>query len=195
MTPLRLPIAVVLVALAAACAPPPAEPRFPEVTFRDQAPFRFDAATVEVVEAFQPPLKVPHVEHEVPVPPAAMLKRWVADRVVAAGAEGRVRATIVDASIVETELATNQTIAAGLTTEQAVRFDARVELELEYLDARGVPKGAVRGEARRSRTVPEDATLRERDEGLFQMTEDLVNDLDRVLSANIPRYLGTHLVQ
>jgi hypothetical protein len=178
----------------AACVPPPPEPVYPQITFRTLAPFRLAVASVELVEAYRPPLRAPHVEHESPVPPAVPLRRWVSERLVAAGGAGTVRATIRDARITETALPVNQDFEATLRTEQVARFDGRVELVVEVLDERGMQLAAVHAEATRSRTLPEDATLREREEILFQIAEDLANDLNRVLEENIPRYLGAYLV-
>jgi hypothetical protein len=191
--PVSFRILVLGLALAA-CAPPPPEPLYPQITFRNLAPFRLAVASVELVEAYQPPLRAPHVEHESPVPPAVPLRQWVGERLVAAGGAGTARATIRDARITETALPVNQDFEATLRTEQVARFDGRVELVIEVLDERGTLAG-VQAEATRSRTLPEDATLRERDEILFQIAEDLANDLNRVLEENIPRHLGAYLVR
>ena len=66
--------------------PAPAPPHFPEITFRTEAPFRIAAKTVEIVEAYVPPLRAPNVEHESPVPPSILLRRWAEQRLEAAAA-------------------------------------------------------------------------------------------------------------
>ena len=193
---MRLPVLAILAVLAtllSACVPPPAAPNFPEIAFRDREPFRLDVAEVTLVESYQAPLRAPHVEHESPMPPAVPLRNWVRDRLRAEGGAGSLRATIVDARIVETLLEINQDVGAALTTEQAVRFDGRVEMRLEVLDAGGRVRASVNAEASRARTIPENATLRERDEVLFQIAEDLATDLDAVLAPNIRQHLAPYL--
>jgi hypothetical protein len=41
--------------------------------------------------------------------------------------------------------------------------------------------------------MPEDATLREREEVLFQIAEDLGNDLNTVLDGNIRQHFARYL--
>jgi hypothetical protein len=181
--------------LAVACAPAPAPPHFPEITFRTEAPFRIAAKTVEIVEAYVPPLRAPNVEHESPVPPSILLRRWAEQRLEAAGGLDRVRATITDASIVETELATNQTVETSFQTEQAFRFEARAAMRIELVDTAGVVRATVEGAAEQVRTLPENATLLERQEVLFQMSEDVARALDKVLGEILRQHFAAHLVR
>lgn len=193
---IRPPIIALLAVLGlgvVACAPAPPPLKYPEVNFRAAPPLRIDAAVVEVVEAYVPPLRAPHVEQDAPVAPSTLLRRWAEQRLEATGDRGRVLATIRDARIVETVLATNQTVEGSFTTEQAARFEGRVAMTVELLDAAGGARASVEGEAKRTRTLPENATLREREEVLFQMSEDLANDLDKVLEANIRQHFAPHL--
>ena len=196
VTIIRPPIIVLFTAiglLIAACLPAPQPAKFPEVSFRNAPPFQIDAATVDVVEAYVPPLTAPHVEQDSPVPPSILLRRWAEQRLEPAGTRGLVRATIKDARIVETLLATNQTVGDSFTNEQSARFDGRVAMTVELVGANGLPTASVEGEAKRTRTLPENATLREREEILFQMSEDLATDLDKVLDANIRQHFAPHL--
>ena len=181
--------------LAVASLPAPAPPHFPEITFRTEAPFRIAAKTVEIVEAYVPPLRAPNVEHESPVPPSILLRRWAEQRLEAAGGLDRVRATITDASIVETELATNQTVETSFQTEQAFRFEARAAMRIELVDTAGVVRATVEGAAEQVRTLPENATLLERQEVLFQMSEDVARALDKVLGEILRQHFAAHLVR
>jgi hypothetical protein len=190
---MRFAIITAVAALLLACAPPPPAANFPEIAFRDSPPFRVDVAEVALIESYLPPLRAPHVEHESPMPPVVPMRNWVRDRLIADGADGSLKATVVDAHITETLLSVNEDLAANLTTEQGVRFDGRVEMRLEILDRAGSVRASVNGEATRSRTMPEDATLREREEVLFQMAEDLANDLNTELEANIRQHFAPYL--
>ena len=194
---LRSRLALALFCLfAVACTPAPAPaPHFPEITFRTEPPFRITAETVEIVEAYVPPLRAPNVEHESPVAPSILLRRWAEQRLEAAGGPGYVRATITDASIVETELATNQTVETSFQTEQAFRFNGRAAMRIQLVDATGAVRATVEGAAEQVRTLPENATLLERQEILFQMSEDLARALDKVLGENLRQHFAAHLVR
>ena len=101
--------------------------------------------------------------------------------------------TIEDARITGTALDVNETFSAMFTTEQAARYDAHAVMEVEILDERGMPRAFARGEATRSRTMPEGLTLRDRDQLLFELTEALIADLNAALEPNIEQYLGAYL--
>ena len=66
-------------------------------------------------------------------------------------------------------------------------------MTIELVDGAGRARASVEGEATRTRTLPENATLREREEILFQMSEDLASDLDKVLEANIRQHFAPYL--
>ncbi len=173
--------------------PPPPAPAYPEITFGHLEPYRFEVAKIEVVEEYRPPLDDPHVEHLAPVSPAAIMRRWVGDRIDTVGVLGTVRITITDARIVMIPLKVNESVKDRFTTEQAARYEASAAMLIEVLDERNIVRAHAGGEAGRSQTVPEGLNLRQRDQMLFELTEKLINDLNRVIEPNITRYLGGHL--
>ncbi len=195
--PLRPAIALAALAVLAAalsgCNAPPPSAIYAEITFSHLEPYRFEVAAVEVVVPFVAPLKPPHVEHLSPTPPADLMRRWVADRVMAVGAVGAVRVTISDARIVMTVLKVNEDLKDRFTTEQVARYDARAEMLIEVLDGRNLVRAHAGAVATRSRTVPEGLNMRQRDQVLFELTEALIADLDRALGPNIERYLVGYL--
>lgn len=191
-------LAVTLAALAAVaalagCNAAPPTAAYAEITFSHLEPYRFEVAAVEVAEPFVAPLKAPNVEHLSPTPPADLMRRWVADRVMAVGAEGAVRVTISDAHIVMTVLKVNEDLKDRFTTEQVARYDARAEMLIEVLDGRNLVRAHAGAVATRSRTVPEGLNMRQRDQVLYELTEALIADLDRALGPNIERYLVGYL--
>ncbi len=198
--PLRPAIALAALAVLAAalsgCNAPPPSAAYAEITFSHLEPYRFEVAAVEVVVPFVAPLKPPHVEHLSPTPPADLMRRWVADRIVAVsavGADGAVRVTISDARIVMTVLKVNEDLKDRFTTEQVARYDARAEMLIEVLDGRNLVRAHAGAVATRSRTVPEGLNMRQRDQVLYELTEALIADLDRALGPNIERYLVGYL--
>ena len=78
-------IMIVMLLAAAGCETAVGPRSFPEQTFRHLPPISLDVAKIEIVLFFEPPLKAPHVEHEMPVPPHKAIKRWVVDRIRTVG--------------------------------------------------------------------------------------------------------------
>jgi len=71
------------------------------------------------------------------------------------------------------------------TTEQSERYDARVVVEMQIIAGDGRIEGSLTAKAERSRSVPEDISLNERERLWFQMTEDLMKELDAQLEQTI----------
>lgn len=185
-----LPALLILTALIAgmsACDTPLA-PRYPEITFTHKPPIRMVVSEIRIVDAYEPPLKLPNVEHEFPVTPAEAAKRWARDRLVANGADGVATFTVKEASAVEVPLERTGGITGLFKTDQSERYDAVLEVELEVQNARG-GRGFVQTRAMRGITVPEDATLNERERVYFEVTEKLLKDFDAEMEKNIDQFL------
>ena len=185
---------LILVLVMAACTTTVSRPVFKELSFERLPRIEFNVARIELVEAFQSPLREPNIEYTFPTPPALAFKRWVHDRLRAEGGSGAVRVTIRDASVLRIPLAANTDIEGLITTEQGERLDATLNVLIEIMDAHGVASGSyASAESQRSRTVPEDLTLNERDLIYQEITEALINDINATLEQNIRQYLRKHL--
>jgi hypothetical protein len=176
-----------------ACQSPPPRPTYPELTWTHLPPFRLDVAEVEIVSEYEPTFRPPNVEHLAPVPPEQAARRWAEDRIQAAGERGRAKVIIKEASIVEVPLELEEGLRGYLTTEQAERYDAVVEVEIEIRGPRGYRDGFAKARAERTRTVPEDITLNERERVWFELTEGLMKDFDAEMSKNIRQHLARFL--
>jgi hypothetical protein len=190
----RLAVAALGACMLAACATPAPKPTYPELTWTHLAPFKLNVAEVEVVSEYEPPFKDPNVEHLFPLPPEQAARRWARDRIVAAGTEGRARVVIKRASVVEVPLELTEGVRGYFTTEQAQRYDAVVEVAIEVRGPRGYRDGFATAQAERSRTVPEDVTLNERERIWFDITEALMKDFDAEMDRNIRRHLQRFLM-
>ena len=182
--------AVLAVVAVSACETPTPTPKYPEITFRHLDPIRLDVAEVEYVQAYAPPQKAPNVEHLFPVRLSTVARRWAGERIVATGVTRVARVTLVNAAVVETALVKKTGIEGAFTTDQSERYDGAVEMRIEIVDSRGAVEAQARAVANRSRTVPEDITLNERDQVWFEMTEAMMRDLDRELELTILRHLA-----
>jgi len=187
-------IAILALAALGACSSLPPQPIYPEITYKHLPPYRMNAARIEIVDNYVPPLTADHVEHLSPIAPAALLRRWAEDRFVAAGSSGVVRVIIEDASIAEQVYRTNQELTDLVTTERAGLYTARAAVRIQMLDDYGNSQAYVAAKAERSRTIPEGLTLREREEILFQMTDDMVKDLNGTIEPRIGEYLSGYIL-
>lgn len=174
--------------LAACQTTPVAPPKFPELTWQHLPPFNLSVARVEVVTEYQPPLKAPNVDHLFPLPPAKAMERWAHDRLHARGGTSIARVIIGNAGVVETDLKKDKGITGVFTSEQAERYDGRLDVTVEIRSDRGFREAFVHATARRTRTVPEDITLNGREKVWFQMTEAMMKDINSQLEQAIPQY-------
>ncbi len=177
-----------------ACAAAPPRPEYPPIRFQEQAPLRLDVNDVVVDVTYQVPAKPPNVEHLFAVRPAEAARQWAEDRLVAAGPRLRAEYVVRDASVVAVPLKKSTGLTGLVTKDQAERYDARMAVELRIVDAGGRAVATARAEAVRSRSVREDITLNERDQVWYEMTKDIMRELDRQLEQTVRTSLAPYLV-
>ena len=189
MTLLKKLALLAIVVLPACAAPAPV--RLPDMTFTDRPRFLLDVAEIQVVDQYQPPFRLPNVEHQVPVSPARAAERWARDRLIPVGASGVAVVTIKDARVIESSLRVTPGVQGVFTKEQAARYDASVEMSVEIKPTNIMaPEGAATGRAERSRTVAEGITVNELDRVLYELVEGMMRDVDQQLDVNIQRCLA-----
>ena len=176
--------------MVAACETSSVQPHYPMITFSHLVPVNLDVAAVEYVDQYVPPQDAPNVEHLFPVSPSTVARRWAQDRLLATGVTRRARVVLVTASVTETPLAKTKGLTGTFTIDQVARYDATAEMRVEIVTDAGVVEGRAIAIATRSRTVPEDITLNQRDQIWFEMTEALMRDLDVELVNNVRLHLG-----
>ena len=164
-----------------------------EITFTNERPIALNVASIEVDDEYVPPLKRPNVDQEFPVRIAAVARRWAHDRLSAAGGERTARVIIKDASAVAVDLPKTAGLRGVFTNDQAVRYDARVEMIVEIRDDRGYPLATISATSLRSRSVTNDITLNDRDRIFYDMTAALMRDEDAALDRNIHRYMQVYI--
>src|SRR4051812_11678714 len=97
-------VAVMTLAFLAGCQMPPTKQAFPALTYAHKGTITFNAARLEVVSTYIPPMREPNMEHLSPVQPAAAMMQWGNDRLRAGGGGGMVRMTVTDGRILDTPL-------------------------------------------------------------------------------------------
>ena len=184
-----LALAVAMAGLAA-CQTPDPTPRYPDITFIHLTAISLDVSDIDYVQDYVPPQKPPNVEHLFPVRPTVVARRWAADRLLAVGIQDVARVVLVNATVIETALETTGGIQGAFTTDQAARYDATIEMRIEIINSLGETVGTANAVAKRSQTVPEGITLIERDQIWFELTEQVMRELDVELTTTIKRYLA-----
>ncbi len=172
------------------CETQPAPRQFAELRFGHLPPIRLTASEIQVVEQYRTNAASPHVEAEFPVQPATAAAQWARDRLQAAGGPNVVRVTILNGAVVEVPLKRTTGIKGAFTTDQSERYDATLELKVQILSSGGRELAAVSSRATRSRSVPENVTLAEREKIWFAITEAMMNDLNASLEEQIRLHFG-----
>ncbi|HCP01822.1 MAG: hypothetical protein CL573_03895 [Alphaproteobacteria bacterium] len=178
----------------AACTSPSPTPKFPDITFTHLPPLRLDAASLAVVDAFKPSFAARHIEHLLPVSPAAAVRRWAQDRLLPVGNAGRIVFTISDAGVIEIPLERTKGVRGVVTKDRSERYDASLRVHMSIDAGDGRRRGEVSADAMRSRTVLEGLSLNEREEIWFRMIEELVGDINGELESAILEFLQPFLV-
>jgi hypothetical protein len=165
------------------------------LSYAHLAPIRLNVADIQVQRVYNSPGTKPNVEQLFPVRPADAAERWARDRLQAAGAEGVAIVKILNASVVEVPLPRTTGLQGAFTTDQSERYDAVLEVSIEAQSRSTGRRVAVTTRAQRSRTVPEDITLNDREKVWFEMTEALMNDLNAALEREIYANFGDFVLR
>jgi len=164
----------------------------PEISFRDLPPITLAVDRVEYVNAYKAPLKAPNVDHEFPIRPESVARRWAEDRLRAAGGTGVARLTVTDGAVTEVALKTKSGLFGLFKAEQAFRYDAVLAVRIS-VTVDGTERAFATAKVEHSRTVPEDATLEERDAVWLEMAQSLGESLNRKLEAGIREFLASYV--
>jgi len=182
-------VAVIFISLVGCEATVPSR-TFPGLTFQHLQPINLKVSSVESILTYKSPMNAPNVDHLFPVSPGKALARWADDRLVAVGGKARGRFTIVDASVRETALEMKKGIKGAFTKDQSERYDAALEATLEIVDDNGTSRGFASAKVSRSISVREDATVNDREQAWFSLTEALMKDFNVEIEKNIAQYLA-----
>ena len=195
--PSRLVLALAAALALVACESKPPVQKLPEISFADKPQIMLDVGggQPEIVSEYKSPARAPNYEYLMPVSPEAAAIRWTRDRLKPMGASGYVRVVIKDASVVKTDLKTDKGLTGMFKEEQAERYDGKLEVQVQILDARHLPVADVVARATRVRSLAEGVSVNERDKALHEMVELMMTDIDAQLDGLIHTYLSRWVMQ
>jgi len=185
--------ALAATALLASCQTGPGRPVYPELSYAHLAPIRLNVADIQVQRIYASPGTKPNVERLFPVRPADAAERWARDRLQPVSSEGVAVVKILQASVVEVELPRTGGLRGAVTTDQSERYDGVLEVSVEASSRVTNRQVMVSSKATRSRSVPEDITLNDREKVWFELTEALMNDINASLERQIYDNFGTFI--
>lgn len=190
---LRRVAALLIVAFAvASCATQP-PPQFPELRFTHLPPITIGVAKIQIVDARNAASSGNHVEARMPRSPADAVRNWAQDRLQANGVSGVAIFTIEDASVVETNLKTTGGIKGAFTNDQAERYDGRIRATLRLENVPRVTQAYADAAVEHSQTIAENATINDREQVWFDLTEALMKAFDPAMSTSIRQHLADYV--
>jgi len=157
----------------------------PPLDYSDREPLELAVERVTVDSAYRPAGAPPYIDHVMAVSPEAATRALLTQRLRAVGGSDRLQAVILDASVQEETLEPATGVRGYLTTEPAARLQGRIRVRIDRLDAAGMVVGSVSTAVERTRAIPEGVGYAERERIGYELVQDLVDDLDAGLSANI----------
>lgn len=157
----------------------------PPLDYSDREPLELAVERVVVDSAYRPAGVPPYVNHVMPVSPEAATRALLTQRLRAVGGTDRLQAVILDASVQEETLEPASGVRGYLTTEPAARLQGRIRVRIDRLDAAGMVRRSISTAVERTRAIPEAVGYAERERIGYELVQDLVDDLDAGLSANI----------
>ena len=183
-------------ALLSGCASSVARTTWPDITFQHRSPVGLrvseilfdDAAAAETVG---PPAR--DIRYALPVSPVITMDRWAHERLQPFGGPGRARVILTENRFVEVPLDTTSGVEGVFNIDQSERYEGALAVKVEIV---GDPSGAgfVQARASASRTVPENYSLNQREETLFEMMAGIVTALDERLEQEIRTNLAKWLL-
>jgi hypothetical protein len=192
---MRIIIAALATLILAACheTPPPAPL---EPLALDAPTYTFNVASISTAQDYKSPKIPPNVEHLSDLTPAQAVKQWSGMRLIAAGHGNSLEVDIKDASIVKKDIPKQKTGIVGMfTAEQTEEYDGSLDVEIKIYSPQSVLSVAhAEIHVQRSQTLPENATILDRQRLYHQITLDLMKAFEAEADASIRQYLSRYLM-
>lgn len=176
----------------AACQTAPA-PRLNGPQFAGPA-FSFAVGSVDLKKSAElVPMDV-QSKYQFPTTIDTGVEKWTASRLRAAGGANRLEVDILHSSVTEEALPVEKGFMGAFKDEQNRRYTARLKLALNlYSPDRYTARAGVESEVHRSTTLPESASLAQRQQAFNDLVTGLLQQMDIDLSQRIPQYMQPYM--
>lgn len=154
------------------------------------APLVLSAEAIVLEERYPAPGDAPNAEQDYDITPASAARQWVKTRLQPDGAPGVIKVILLDGRITREPLKTRGGIRGFFTDDQKYRYEGRLHLRVEHQPAAPGAMPAF-AEAKESMffTLPEDATLAQREVQVTAMVQNLMQRVELQLENNMLRHM------
>ena len=125
---------------------------------------------------------------------ADALFRWDSDRLQAGGGQGEAALEIHEASLHRERLPLKTGISSWFTRQQSERWTAQINADVRVDGAVGNFFGTATATVTRSITLPEDASLSERENAYRGLINNLMNDFNTQMESTIREHLNAVVI-
>jgi len=154
----------------------------PDLTFAHLRTIQLDVRSVEIQDHYQPPLQMPNVEHQMPMPLYNAVSVALKKSLVAVNAQTTIFAYFIveRASVIHKKLEGDETIFGFFGEKPSDQYDGDIALRVDVFDG-GEKIGTGHVNVKRQKKMYEGISPNDKDRAFIQMTEDMIKDLDRAL--------------
>jgi len=164
----------------------------PDITFQNYKPIVIDVKKIEVINNYNSPMKEPNVEYLFHNKIDLSAKQLIKRRLVAHGGDNILKVIIDDASVIREYLPIDISFLGKFKREPYERLKAKIILHFKLVNSLFPDAIIAKYEviATRNKTLLEGISLSDRDKAYFQLTEDLMVDLNKGLQKVIRKAFG-----
>ena len=189
------PARLLVLSVLGACSAIPERDTFPLLSFANLEPIAIGVMAVDVKTNTFPSRLAPNVEHLSPVSFDEALTAWAEARFVPYGVGSiRLEVSLQTGTIHERRLTVDRGLGGLFKNEQAVEYEARIQVTMKAIGPDGVRHAEVESEAWQIRTLPEIATPTDRQLLLFEMVETTIHSMDRQIIPEFRQYFFAYIL-
>lgn len=178
--------------LIAACQSAPA-PRLGKPVFSGPA-FPFQASDIQLTQTTPTSPSDVQSRYHFPTTLHEGMEQWTKDRIALNSGENRLQLEIHEAMVTEEELPVTEGFAGLFKNEQSHRYTAKLKVELViYTPERHTARAGVESEVSRRITIPESASVSERQQAFNDLIISVLQQIDAELSERIPAHMAPYL--
>ena len=164
----------------------------PDLTFRHLPPIPLKVSKIKIIYKDDNKIRASRVDQRMKNPPRKILGQWARDRLQIGGTLNTATFVILDASIIETKLAKNNTLYDFIKLEASERYDLKIKAQIIIKNDKQQTLASSTSSASWSQTVREDASYVERQRIWFNMVEKSMKKFDEKMNESIMVYLGDY---
>ena len=164
----------------------------PDLTFSHLSAIPLKVSKIKIIYKDDNRISESRVDHRMKTPPRKILEQWAKDRLQIGGISNTATFVILDASIIETKLAKNNTLYDFIRLQASERYHLKIKAQIIIKNDNGQTLASSTSSASWSQTVREDASYIERQKIWFNMVEKSMKKFDEKMNEAVTAYLGDY---